>query len=141
MAEPFNSPLGEQETGTSVLERGEWFVSDATAIPDGSHTIVEVDGTEIGIFHRRDRWYAYRNICPHQGGPVCDGDIMPKVEAIVDSAGAVVGERFSTSVDHLVCPWHGSEFRLDTGVCAADPRRRLVSYDVVLREGGVYVRI
>jgi nitrite reductase/ring-hydroxylating ferredoxin subunit len=141
MAEQSNLPLAEREPHTSVLEYGEWFVSEATAIPEGSHRIVQVDGTEIGIFHRRTRWYAYRNICPHQGGPVCDGDIMPKVEAVVDSAGAIVAEQFSTSVDHLVCPWHGSEYRLDTGVCSADPRRHLVSYDVVLRDGDVYVRI
>ena len=66
---------------------------------------------------------------------------MPKVEVVVDAAGVVVAEQFSASVDHLVCPWHGTEYRLDSGVCSADPHRPLTSHDVVLRDGGVYVRV
>jgi nitrite reductase/ring-hydroxylating ferredoxin subunit len=38
-----------------------------------------------------------------------------------------------------VCPWHGWEYKLRTGECAPDPSLKLKRYDVVKREGGIYV--
>ena len=51
-----------------------------------------------------------------------------------------MGERFSETEPHIVCPWHGWEYDLRTGRCAADPRFALRRYEVVCREGEVYVR-
>ena len=40
-----------------------------------------------------------------------------------------------------MCPWHGWEYKLKTGECAPDPSLRLRRYEVVQREGGIYVDI
>jgi len=48
------------------------------------------------------------------------------------------GQRFSDEV-HFVCPWHGYEYDLKTGECAADRRLRLKTYQVVRRGEDIYV--
>jgi len=85
-------------------------------------------------------FYAHANVCPHQGGPVCEGLILGRVEADVDAAGRVGPGRFSGERIHLICPWHGVEYDLRTGQCWSDPRWRLTSYEVVRRGEQVYVR-
>jgi nitrite reductase/ring-hydroxylating ferredoxin subunit len=31
------------------------------------------------VIRHREKYYAYRNLCPHQGGPACEGLRMPQV--------------------------------------------------------------
>ena len=101
--------------------------------------IVRIGDVEVGVFRRAGAWYAYENRCLHQGGPVCEGAIMARVEAVLDSGGAYLGERFSEDETHVVCPWHGWEYDLATGACAADRRLRLKRFRVVERGDEVYV--
>jgi nitrite reductase/ring-hydroxylating ferredoxin subunit len=42
---------------------------------------------------------------------------------------------------HIVCPWHGYEYKLETGECAADKKLKLRRYEVIERDGGVYVAL
>ena len=51
----------------------EIFVAKASELPDGERRIVSHDGVEIGVFHWQGAFYAYRNLCLHQGGPACEG--------------------------------------------------------------------
>jgi nitrite reductase/ring-hydroxylating ferredoxin subunit len=102
--------------------------------------LVVVDGREIGLIARNGSAVAYENNCPHQGGPVCEGKLVARVEAIVEADGSVVGERFVRDEMRLVCPWHGYEYDLGTGVCIGDRRMRLRKWDVVTRGEDVYVR-
>jgi nitrite reductase (NADH) small subunit len=37
--------------------------------------IVSVKGMEIGVFAVGEQFYAWRNICPHAGAPVCEGPV------------------------------------------------------------------
>ena len=39
----------------------------------------------------------------------------------------------------LVCPWHGWEYDLESGVMVADRTFKLRKYDVVEKEGEIYV--
>jgi hypothetical protein len=48
-------------------------VARAEEIPPGERKIVEVGGRSIGVFNIAGRYYALRNRCPHQGGPLCTG--------------------------------------------------------------------
>jgi nitrite reductase/ring-hydroxylating ferredoxin subunit len=73
------------------------------------------------------------------GGPVGEGIILGKVEAVLDEQKRLVEERFSETELHLICPWHGWEYDVTTGVCAGDKRLRLKKYPVVERDGNVYV--
>lgn len=104
-----------------------------------SRKVVNVDGREIGIFRVDGSFYAYENICPHQGGPVCQGKILPRVEAVLGEDRILLGQRFSEQELHLVCPWHGWEFNITTGRCVPDPHWSLRTFDVRLEGGGVYL--
>jgi nitrite reductase/ring-hydroxylating ferredoxin subunit len=49
------------------------------------------------------------------------------------------GLYFSDTETHFVCPWHGYEYDLKTGECAADRSLKLKSFDVVRRGEDIYV--
>ncbi len=91
------------------------------------------------MFRWEGEYFAYRNICAHQGGPACEGVMMHKVEDVLGPDRTFLGQRFSEREIHFVCPWHGFEYDLRTGECTADRRLKLRSYPVVVRDGEVYV--
>ncbi|MCS6927829.1 MAG: Rieske 2Fe-2S domain-containing protein [Candidatus Binatia bacterium] len=70
-----------------VAHRGE--------IPVGQGKCVEVEGKRIAIFNVNGAYYAIDGICPHQGGPLGEGELDGTV---------------------VTCPWHGWEFDVTTGV-------------------------
>lgn len=118
----------------------EIFVAKAAELPDGERRIVSHDGVEIGVFHWQGAFYAYRNLCVHQGGPACEGLIMHKVEDVLGPDRTWHGQTFSADEVHFVCPWHGYEYDIRTGECAADRRLKLKTYEVVRRGEDIYVR-
>jgi len=65
---------------------------------------------------------------------------MGKVEAVLTDDEQYVGERFSTEEIHIICPWHGWEYNIATGEFAGDRTRCLPTFEVVTRDGQVYVR-
>jgi nitrite reductase/ring-hydroxylating ferredoxin subunit len=103
--------------------------------------VVTIDDRELGVFLVDGELYAYESRCPHQGGPVCRGTVIPRIEAVLDADGSVVEERYVPATANLVCPWHGFEFDVKSGRCVADPRFRLRSYPVSVRDGDVYVEL
>lgn len=119
----------------------EHLVCKSEELPDGEVRIVELDGREIGVFRRGGDTYAYLNVCPHQGGPACEGLRIPQVEDVIDARGFFVGQRFDECDQHIVCPWHGYEFHLATGRHVRDPNVALKSFPVLIRDGSVYVTV
>jgi nitrite reductase/ring-hydroxylating ferredoxin subunit len=117
----------------------ELFVAKKSAVTNGERVLLELDGFEIGVYRHNDTFYAYRNVCLHQGGPVCAGVTMGRVDDIIAADRTYVRQSFDASDPHIICPWHGYEYRLLTGECAADPRLRLQRFDIVERNGDVYV--
>ena len=117
------------------------FVEKISDFAEGERRIVFHDGLEIGVFHWQGQFYAYRNLCLHQGGPCCEGVIMHKVEDVLASDQTWLGQRFSDVEAHFVCPWHGYEYDIKTGECAGNRRLRLKSYAVVRRGDDLYVII
>jgi nitrite reductase/ring-hydroxylating ferredoxin subunit len=117
----------------------EVFVAKAAQFPDGERRIVRHGASEIGVFHWQGQFYAYENLCLHQGGPACEGVMMHKVEDVIGADRTWNGQRFSKDEIHFVCPWHGYEYDLKTGECAADRKLRLKSFEVVRRGEDVYV--
>ena len=85
-------------------------------IPAGQRKIVEVAGRSIGVFNVGGEFFALRNRCPHQGGPLCLGPLG----GFVSSSGP--GEyTYSRQGEILRCPWHGWEFDIRTGQSWFDP--------------------
>lgn len=117
------------------------FVGSLSDLDDPSIRVFDIGGREIGLARKGNEVRAYENRCLHQGGPVCDGRIIGKVEAVLAADKTTRGERFSDTEIHIVCPWHGYEYDLLTGRCAADSRLRLRSFPVSVVDDDVYVRI
>jgi nitrite reductase/ring-hydroxylating ferredoxin subunit len=117
----------------------EIHIAKIAQFPDGERRIVAHEGMEIGVFHWQGEFYAYENLCVHQGGPACEGVMMHKVEDVIATDKTWSGQKFSKDKMHFVCPWHGYEYDLKTGECAADRKLKLKSFEVVKRGEDVYV--
>jgi 3-phenylpropionate/trans-cinnamate dioxygenase ferredoxin subunit len=103
-------------------------VGTVEEIPPGGRKIVEVAGRSIGVFNVGGEFFALRNSCPHQGGPICQGPIS----GLVSSTGP--GDyRYDRPGEILRCPWHGWEYDVRTGQSWVDPRKvRVRRYEVSL---------
>src|SRR5438552_6714041 len=118
----------------------EWLVGRISDFHEDTRKVVNVGEREIVVFLRNDRLYALDNTCIHMGGPVGEGLILGKVEAVLDDDKCFVLERFSEDEMHLICPWHGWEYDIETGEYAGDRRKRLRRYETIQKEDRVYVR-
>jgi nitrite reductase (NADH) small subunit len=116
-------------------------ICPSEAVREGEGVLVTVAGVEVGVFRVHGSLVAYENRCRHQGGPVCTGALLGKLEAVVGPGGTILEERFSTDELHLVCPWQGWEYDLATGENTADRRIRLRAFAVSERDGQVYVEL
>jgi nitrite reductase (NADH) small subunit len=123
------------------LKMAEIFVARSADMPEGARNMVEHEGRQIGIIRAKGKLHAFLNICPHQGGPVCDGLLVHRVEEIIAADKTYQGMRFSETDLHIVCPWHGWEFNIETGKCAGDGKHGLKRFKIAERDGAVYVVI
>lgn len=119
----------------------EVFVAKKSDLPEGKRIIVRTENNEIGVFHIRNKYYAYSNYCPHQGGPVCEGVVMSKVEAKIAEDKTYQGMTFSENELHIVCPWHGYEYNIENGACIGDKRLKIKKYEVIEKGEDIYVNI
>lgn len=106
---------------------------------DGAVRLVREGDLELGVFRSDGELHAYRNLCPHQGGPACEGTRQPQIVDVIDGEGLYRGQRYDDGDMHIVCPWHGYEYRMKTGEHVCDPRIRLQKFEVVARDGDIYV--
>ncbi|HZS88831.1 MAG TPA: Rieske (2Fe-2S) protein [Chloroflexota bacterium] len=106
-------------------------VATVDEIAPGERKIVEIAGRSIGIFNVGGEFFALRNRCPHQGGPLCRGVLWGSVTA------SAPGEYdYSRPGEILRCPWHGWEFDVRTGQSWVDPARlRVRRYEVMVERG------
>ncbi len=108
-----------------------YIVALADEIPAGGRKIVEVAGRSLGIFNLGGEFFALRNRCPHQGGPLCAGKTWGFAHA------RVPGEiTYTRAGEILACAWHGWEFDIRTGRSWCEPERlRVRRYDVTIEPG------
>lgn len=111
-------------------------VAKTTDFVDLKPIYLQVGGSTIAVYRYKDSYFAYLNKCPHQSGPVCEGALLPTVEGETTSGGEFRIFESRTKKD-IVCPWHGIEFELESGVCRSDPKMRLRQYRVFARQGEV----
>ena len=117
----------------------ELFVGKEDEFEDRDRKIIAQGDLEIGIFRVNGDFYAYENNCVHQGGPICQGKILNKVEEVLADDKTSKGLKFSETDVHIVCPWHGYEYNLATGRHPGDKNVRLKPYQVKVSDGEVYV--
>jgi nitrite reductase/ring-hydroxylating ferredoxin subunit len=107
-------------------------VARADEIGPGERKLVTIGGRSIGVFNVGGEYYALRNRCPHQGGPLCEGFQFAPVRATAP------GQSYARGDDGTIirCPWHGWEFDVRTGGSWFDPQRmRVRSYPTRVQDG------
>ena len=113
-----------------------YVVATADEIPPGGRKIVEVGGRSVGVFNLGGEYFALRNRCPHQGGPLCEGLLWGLWEA--PAPGDI---RYSRKGEILTCGWHGWEFDIRTGQSWCDPKStRARQFQVVVEPGEKLVK-
>jgi nitrite reductase/ring-hydroxylating ferredoxin subunit len=94
-------------------------VGRAADLPEGSCTVIVIDGTEVLVTQHQGTYYAVENECTHKGCWLSDGDIEN---------------------GQAVCLCHGAIFDLQTGAALAGPAPApLRTYFVRVVEGMVEV--
>ncbi len=104
----------------------------------GKFKIISVDDLEIGIVRLANgAYHAVRNRCPHKGAPICKGILGGTWPP------SAVGElRFEREGEVLVCPWHGYEYDLETGLELFQERpTKLRKYEVTVETGSLFVHV
>lgn len=117
----------------------EIFVAESAALNDGERKIVAFGNTEVGVYRMNGKLYAYENLCAHQGGPACEGLLMPKVEQVLGPDKTFEQNRFNYDEWHIVCPWHAWEYDLTTGEYVVNRKFRLKKYQVLEKGGKIFV--
>jgi nitrite reductase/ring-hydroxylating ferredoxin subunit/uncharacterized membrane protein len=73
-------------------------------LPDGEPVRREAGDTPVLVVRSGDDVQALADRCPHLAAPLSEGEVV-----------GTDGDR------HVICPWHGSEFRLDDGCVVHGP--------------------
>jgi nitrite reductase/ring-hydroxylating ferredoxin subunit len=116
-------------------------IGKASAFPNPGRKVVDVDGTAVGVFRVNGKFTAFENVCPHMGGPVCQGKIIARVEERVAADKTSLGLSFSKDRTNVACPWHGYEFDLATGEHQGNPRLRLRAVKIDVVDGELVVTL
>jgi nitrite reductase/ring-hydroxylating ferredoxin subunit len=100
-------------------------------IPPNGSKLVTVKGRPIAVFNVAGEYFAMHNVCPHEGGSLCHGNLVGLVQS------SAPGQyEYSRAGEMVQCPWHGWEFDLRTGRSWCDPSSIYAkSFRVEVREG------
>ena len=122
-----------------MAKKKEILVGKTSEFAEGNKKIIPNGQSVIGVYFVKGNWYAYQNLCAHQGGPACEGLLIAKVEEVIADDKTFQGMTFNHDEMHIVCPWHGWEYDIATGVMVADRTHKLRKYEVDVRGDEVYV--
>jgi nitrite reductase (NADH) small subunit len=107
-------------------------------LSEGGRKIITYGRHRIGVVRAKGRLFAYRNVCPHQGGPICGGLLIHKVEAIIDKEDlpryAVPGTRCTSCA-----PGMGGSSTSKPAAAPGTDDTPLRHYETVERGDDVYV--
>ncbi len=117
----------------------EIYIGPEDEFAERDRKVIAHGDLEIGVFRIDGEFHAWENRCVHQGGPVCQGRILNRVEEVLADDKTSLGLKWSEDEVHIVCPWHGYEFNLKTGRHPGHAASRLRPFEVRLKDGDVYV--
>jgi nitrite reductase (NADH) large subunit len=106
----------------------EWVrVAAVAEVPADAGVTIRHGGRQIAVFHFASlgTWYACQAQCPHRGDMVLGRGLL----------GTQNGE------PKVACPMHKKTFSLESGAGLADPRYRIETYGVEVRDGEVWVAL
>jgi nitrite reductase (NADH) small subunit len=128
----------EDQTEKKVHPKGTpHVICRAEELPPGSRRIVDVDGKSIGVLNVDGRYHALLNNCPHHGAPLCQGVVKG---TMADTPPHEYS--YGQQNEWITCPWHGFEFRLETGRALVKTERgRVRVFTVVVDDGDVVLYV
>ncbi|WP_299263366.1 Rieske (2Fe-2S) protein [Halorientalis sp.] len=126
--------MSRSDSGKNELPPDAHHVGSAGDFESGDYLLVEVDGIEVAVYCTEDGYFAISNFCLHQGGPLCEGPVTGTVSQNEDGTLC-----FDDDTQVVRCPWHGWEFDIETGDHLSRPEYSQPTYDVLVRDGEVYV--
>ena len=97
-----------------------WFKVDAADLELDTPTMVVAGGRALCVTRTQDGWGILDNRCPHQGGPLGEGQIEE---------------------GYLLCPWHGYEYDPLTGEPPPGFTDSATVYPIEQRDDGLYVEL
>ena len=103
---------------------------------EGDRILKTVGNREIAVFQVGGEYIAVANYCVHAAGPVCEGSLGGTITADPDDPYSLDWDREN---EILSCPWHGWEFAVLSGAYLSDDRFSLLTYDVEVEDGRIYV--
>ena len=116
-------------------------IGSAAEFDDPGRKNIDANGVEVGVFKLAGEFFAYLNVCPHIGGPACQGKIIAKVDEVISADRTSMGLKFSKTQINVVCPWHGYEFDIRTGSHPGNPRIQLARVKVEVQGGDVVLSV
>jgi nitrite reductase/ring-hydroxylating ferredoxin subunit len=93
-------------------------VCHADDIPENRAVIVSLSGERVAVFRYDGKVSAISNVCQHQNGPLGEGPI-------IDGC--------------VTCPWHGYQYRPDTGASPPPFPEKVPTFCTRVRNGRVFV--
>jgi nitrite reductase (NADH) small subunit len=88
--------------------------------PPGAAIERVAEGRIIALFNVEGTLYALDGVCPHQGGPLGQGELCGDV---------------------VTCPWHGWQFNVQTGRNQLNPRIVQPRYEVRVEDEWILVHL
>ena len=95
-------------------------VASIADMPVGMIRGIRIGEMRLALYRTERGFFATDDTCPHRGGPLSEGDL---------------------SGNGVICPWHAWKFDLETGQSDVDPDKIVRTYEVVVNEGTVYIRM
>jgi len=90
-------------------------------VPEGRGATVELlNGTELALYNVGGEFHAIENFCPHKGAPLADGRLCGST---------------------VECDWHGWRFDLRTGACLNRPADAIETYEVIIEDGWIKIKV
>jgi len=102
------------------MAESSWYPVDPGPIEVDRIATVVVAGRAVCITRTADGYGALDNRCPHQGGPLGDGQIEN---------------------GYVTCPWHGYEYNPCSGMPPERFSDAATSYAIEERDGGLFVEL
>ncbi len=99
----------------------EWMdVIAESALAEGEHVVVDVDGYDVAIFKIEGELYAIEDVCSHDGAEIASGELVG---------------------DEIICPRHGARFCVKTGqVQCAPAYEDIATFPLRIVEGRIQVK-
>ena len=111
-----------------------YVVGHESEFQPGSVHVIEIGNPRgIGVFNVGGRLYALKNLCPHQGGPLCQGVITGTAEGRLPEKGPPQ-HAWVREGEIIRCPWHRWEFEIATGKTVFRSKMRVATYRVLVKE-------